>query len=444
MKVLISLTLRTAISTTGPTAAELAEDDYGTNRITLLIAFSLMYQIGQGLGGLVIPPCSELFGRRMPYIISCSLFSLSCLIVGLVPHISAIFVGRFFSGLASAVPSVVISGTVEDQFNSEHRVWIVLFWNAAATAGLAFGPVYASCISGVASCAAICTAFNTVLLLGMRESRPSKLLRKKIASLSEESPGAHLKFHSADPFPDLAAFVDVVFIRPTRMMVTEPILIIVSALSAISWGIVYLFSESITSAYLGLGLPRSSASFPLLALIIGVCIGIFPHIWDTRKMREKKRQNLKIDPEDKTMGFAFGTPALAAGLWWFYGTTPPAMWRAHWLLPTAGLVLVGLGVNEIAYTLSGYLTDTYTVYSASAFAGLAFVRALVSGIMPLIGYVIFDGSQTRLPGFIIAGIATLFCIVPFIFFRLGKALRYKSQFAKYSFEVHMRTQLGEV
>ncbi|CAL5869237.1 uncharacterized protein PFLUO_LOCUS3465 [Penicillium psychrofluorescens] len=278
----------------------------------------------------------------------------------------------------------------------------------------------------------------------MRESRPSKLLRKKIASLSQESPGAQLKFHSADPFPDLAAFVDVVFIRPTRMMVTEPILIIVSALSAISWGIVYLFSESITRAYLGLGLPRSSASFPLLALIVGVCIGVLPHIWDIRKMREKKRRNLKIEPEDKILGFAFGTPALAAGLWWFYGTTPPAMWRAHWLLPTAGLVLVGLGVNEIAYTLSGYLTDTYTVYSASAFAGLAFVRALVSGIMPLIGYAIFDGSQTRLPGFIIAGIATMFCVVPFIFFRLGKALRYRSQFASYSFEVHMRTQIGEM
>jgi MFS family permease len=109
------------------------------------------YQIGQAIGGLVIPPCSELFGRRMPYIISCSVFSLSCLLVGLVPHIGAVCMGRFLSGLASAVPSVVISGTVDDIFDSERRVWIVLLWNAAATAGLAFGSVYASCISGVVS-----------------------------------------------------------------------------------------------------------------------------------------------------------------------------------------------------------------------------------------------------------------------------------------------------
>lgn len=106
-------------------------------------------------------------------------------------------------------------------------------------------------------------------------------------------------------------------------------------------------------------------------------------------------------------------------VWWFYGTTPAVLWNAHWAIPTGGLVLVGLGVNEIAYTLSGYLTDTYTVYSASAFAGLAFVCALVSGIMPLIGYVIFDGHQSMVPGFVIAGVATAFCVVRFSCFGLG-------------------------
>lgn len=147
-------------------AAELALHDYTASKMTLLVAFSLTsasnysnlaklicfrYQIGQAVGGLVIPPSSDLFGRRMPYLLSCALFSLSCLLVGAVPHLSGVFIGRFFSGLASAVPSVVVSGTVEDQFNTEHRVWIVLLWNAAATSGLAFGPVYASCIATVAS-----------------------------------------------------------------------------------------------------------------------------------------------------------------------------------------------------------------------------------------------------------------------------------------------------
>lgn len=256
-------------------------------------------------------------------------------------------------------------------------------------------------------------------------------------------PGVQLKFHSADPFPDLDSFIYTVIIRPSKMMVTEPILIIVSILSGISWGIIYLFSESIARAYIALGLSQPSASFPLLALVVGILIGVFPHIWDVRKLREKKRQNLQVQPEDTILGFAFGTPALAAGLWWFYSTTPPVLRDTHWAIPTGGLVLVGLGVNEIAYTLSGYLTDTYTVYSASAFAGLAFVRALVSGIMPLVGYVIFDDEQSTVPGFVLASVATAFCVVPFLFFRHGKRFRERSEFAKYSLEVHLRTRLGD-
>ncbi|OJJ05759.1 hypothetical protein ASPVEDRAFT_138139 [Aspergillus versicolor CBS 583.65] len=440
----------TVISTTGAAAAELALDNYTTSKMTLLVAFSLTYQIGQAIGGLVIPPSSDLFGRRMPYLLSCALFSLSCLLVGVVPHLSGVFIGRFFSGLASAVPSVVVSGTVEDQFNTEHRVWIVLLWNAAATAGLAFGPVYASCISTVASwrwifySAAIGTGVCNVLLLGIRESRPSKLLAKKVASLRVECPNADLKYHTADPFPTLRVFVDVVFIRSMLMIVTEPILIIISSISAVSWGLIYLFTESLTGSFTALGLSKAEASWPFLALIIGVLLDALPHIWEVRKLKEKRRNKIPIKPEDKIAGFTYGTIALAAGLWWFYSTTPPALISASPLLPTAALVPIGFGVNEIAYTLSGYLTDTYTVYAASAFAGLAFVRAIVAGIAPLIGHVLFTPGHTVTPGYVISALGTLFSLVPFVFHRVGERFRERSAFARYSCEMDLLTRVQDV
>ncbi|KAJ6158003.1 hypothetical protein N7485_010829 [Penicillium canescens] len=420
----------TAISTTGPSAAEAAEGEYTMHHIGRLVAFSLTYQIGQALGGLFLPSCSELFGRRIPYVASCFLYSMSCLVTGAVPHVGAVFVGRFFAGIASAVPSIVVAGTVEDLYNSERRVWLMLLWNGATTAGLAIGPIYAAYILEATSwryifySAAIVTGANNILLFGMRESRPSILLRSKIAALSLEAPDADLKYHSADPFPNLAVFIEVVLARPSRMMVIEPILIIVTLLGAIAAGIIYLFTESLMGAYQALGM--------------------IPHIWDIHNLRRKKQQNLQIDPEDKVLWFALGTPALAVGLWWFYATTPPAIEGNSFMIPTGALVLVGLGVNEIAYTLSGYLTDTYTVYSASAFSGLAFVRALVSGIMPLIGYAVFDESRTKTPGFVLSAIATLFCLVPLIFARLGRLLRIRSSFAKHSLEVNQLTQVGEI
>ena len=112
-----------------------------------LVAFSLMYQLGQALGGLIVPPVSETFGRRKPYIVSGAVFAVACLLVGLVPSLVGVYTGRFVSGFASAVPSVVLAGSVEDLFNSRSRVWLVLLWNSLATAGLIFGPIFGVYIS---------------------------------------------------------------------------------------------------------------------------------------------------------------------------------------------------------------------------------------------------------------------------------------------------------
>jgi len=67
--------------------------------------------------------------------------------VGTIPSIYAAGIGRFITGIASTVPSVVVAGSVEDMFDIKARVWLVLVWNAATTAGLVFGPIYGSYIA---------------------------------------------------------------------------------------------------------------------------------------------------------------------------------------------------------------------------------------------------------------------------------------------------------
>jgi len=94
-----------------------------------------------------MPPLSESFGRRRPYLYSCAAFSIGSVIVGAVPSIAGVFVGRFVSGFASAVPSVVIAGSVQDMYASTHRVWMVLVWNGSTTLALTLGPIYGSYIA---------------------------------------------------------------------------------------------------------------------------------------------------------------------------------------------------------------------------------------------------------------------------------------------------------
>jgi hypothetical protein len=140
------------------------------------------------------------------------------------------------------------------------------------------------------------------------------------------------------------------------------------------------------------------------------------------------------------MGFAFAAPALVIGLAWFAWTIPPFA-SLPWLVPTLALVPIGFAVNEIAYTLSGYLADSYLLYSASAFSGLAFVRAIISGVMPLIAHVMYTDLEANIATSVLVGVSAAFCIAPWVFFRWSKGLRARSPFAKFSLEMDRRTKV---
>lgn len=105
------------------------------------------YLIGQCIGGIVFPPYSEAFGRKKLYIMSTALYSIFCVIVGVVPSLAGVMVGRFFSGFLSAIPTVIVAGSMEDMFNSKARIWMMFLWAMASNFGLSVGPIMSSYIT---------------------------------------------------------------------------------------------------------------------------------------------------------------------------------------------------------------------------------------------------------------------------------------------------------
>lgn len=287
---------------------------------------------------------------------------------------------------------------------------------------------------------AIGTAFLTVLMVFIRESRPSLLLGRKVAALEKET-GEIFRFDNHDAVTSRAELLNIMLKRPARLLVTEPLVILVTTLFGVSWAIIYLFTEALTGIYESMGLSITTASLPFMAVGVGVLFSILPRFQDLRIAKRRKAHGEPLEPEDKLTGFAFAIASLAIGLWWFAWTIPPAVTNVPWIVPTIGLAFIGFAVNEIAYTLSAYLADSYTVYAASAFAGLACVRALISGAMPLIAFAMYNNLSANLATTVVAILATIFCIAPVILYRHGRAMRNNSDFAKYSLEVNARTQV---
>lgn len=252
-----------------------------------------------------------------------------------------------------------------------------------------------------------------------------------------------LRIHSSGNAPNLRTFVKINLVRPVQLLFTEPIVLVATVMSSVAWALIYLFTQAIPITYTGFGFSETSSSLAFIPLAIGLLFGFIPRLLDQRILRSHIAKKQPLSPEDKLSGLVLGAPALAIGFWWLAWTTPPRVNNLHWIVSMLGLVPIGFATNEFACVLSGYLADSYTIYSASAFAALAFVRAICAGTFPLFGAQMYEGLGPNVASSVVAGVATCFCLCPFLFVRYGKRIRKSSSFARYSLEVHAQTSIDD-
>ncbi|PTU18309.1 hypothetical protein P175DRAFT_0465184 [Aspergillus ochraceoroseus IBT 24754] len=418
--------------------------------VSLLIFLEFFtYLLGQALGGIVLPPYSEAFGRKKLYVISTALYSISCLIIATVPSLKGVIFGRLLSGFLSAIPSTIVVGSIEDMFNSRDRVWMIWFWALVANLGLVVGPIFGTFTTADLNwrwlfyIAAIVTGILTLLLLGICESRPALLLDREVAKLRKITNIDSLVSLNPDSAPDLRTFARVALCRPIRLFFTELIVFTVSVMSAVATALVYLFTQALPPIYETLGFTPRQACLPFIAIGVGLSLGLLTRYLDLHIIERRRRCGRVLQPEHKLTGFWIGSGVLAGALWIFAWTIPPDVKNLHWIVSVLALVLIGYALNEIDYVLSGYLADSYLSYAASGLAALSLVRALLSGILPLVSAPMFDRLGANVAVSLIAAMATVFCFVPPLFTRFGETIRARSKFAKYSLNMYHEHSVDE-
>ncbi|KAJ0325611.1 hypothetical protein COL5a_007423 [Colletotrichum fioriniae] len=422
----------TMISTAGSPIAGHIHGDLNLSPVAATCVFVSTYLIGQTVGGVFFPPWSESFGRKKLYVISTGLYSLSCILVGRIPTIPGIVVGRFIGGLLSSVPTIVATGSIEDLWDTNARVWWLYWWSLVANLGILTGPVFSDLVmrsthwTWVFYTAAIVTACVTMLLLTIRESRPSVVLARAQALTEVQGPSTNIT-SPGKVFPSTHEKLDL--LRPLRLFFTEPIVFLAAVISAIAFGLVYLFTEVLPLVYVDMGFTDASMNLPFLPLAIGMVFSVLTRLYDRRVLAKKMSRSLPLTPESKFTGFILGAPLLAIFLWCFAFTIPPYTTSVHWAVPTIALIPIGYAVNEFDYVLAGYLTDCYQTYSASAFAALSLSRSILCSAFPLLGRVLFDSLGFNVATSVFATLATVLCAVPPVLLRYGGTLRAKSAFA---------------
>ncbi|KAL4808301.1 major facilitator superfamily domain-containing protein [Aspergillus unguis] len=442
----------TAVSTAGSTAAEVAAQELGLSHqlsIFLFVTLFVQYLLGQAIGGIVLPPYSECFGRKKLYIISSGTYSICCIIIAAAESKEGVIFGRILSGFLSAIPSTIVVGSVEDMFNSRDRVWMIWIWALVANLGLVVGPIMGTFTTEDLKwtwlfwVAAIVTGILTILLLGIRESRPALLLEREVAKLRGVTKMEYLACLNPDSAPDLRTFARVALGRPIRLFFTELIVFTVSVMSAVATALVYLFTQALPPIYDDFNFTPKQKCIPFVAIGAGLSLGLLTRYLDLHLIERRRRNGHILLPEHKLAGFWIGSGVLAGALWVFAWTIPPAVPNVHWVVSVLALVLIGYALNEIDYVLGGYLADSYLSYAASGLAALSLIRALLSGILPLVSAPMLSQLGANVSVSLLAAVATLFCLVPPLFSRFGETIRARSKFAKYSLDMYHEHSVDE-
>lgn len=117
---------------------------------------------------------------------------------------------------------------------------------------------------------------------------------------------------------------------------------------------------------------------------------------------------------------------IPTGLFIFAWTSYPSL---SWWGPAIGGLPVGFGFLLLYNAANNYIVDSYQDQAASALAAKTFLRSIWGGATVLFTTQMYDRLGYQWASSLLAFIALACCLIPFVFYFKGSAIRAHSKFA---------------
>ncbi|KAF4200325.1 hypothetical protein CNMCM8927_003503 [Aspergillus lentulus] len=424
-------------SMVAPALGKLRDDLEIPTKIEVEMAMSI-FILGYAVGPLFFSPLSELYGRSR-ILQGSNLFYLAWnLGCGFVTNRVEIFVFRFLAGVGGSAAMSVGGGTLSDIWDAEQRGKAVGIYSLAPLLGPVLGPIAGGWtaerttwrwVFWATTIAAGCV--QIAALVWLKETHALTLLRRKCHRLIKSTGNTQLHLDSQSQGKTPLRTLLTALQRPSRLLVTQPIVIIVALYMAYLFGLTYLVTVTLPVVWsevyhesLGIG------GLNYISLGLGAVIGVQGNIhFVDRIYRQLKEKNNGVgQPEFRLPSMFIGSVITPIGLFW-YGWSVQA--GAHWIMPNIGTAILSAGIMICLQSMQNYIIDSYTVFAASALAATVVLRSLAGFAFPLFAPYLYDrldyGWGTSVLAFIsiAVGIPS-----PFIFWYFGPKLRELSPYAK--------------
>lgn len=276
------------------------------------------------------------------------------------------------------------------------------------------------------------TALTPLLLIALPEVRPDVILTqraKRIRATTNEVVYAKAeKTHMS-----LTAVLSETLIRPSRMLITEPVVLSFGLWSAFCIGTAFVFTQSIVQVYGELySWDYFSTGMIQCAVVIGELVGLLCSLYQDvlyfRSAEENKETPGKPIPEARLyLSIPGSFIGLTAGLFWYAWTSYSSL---SWILPTIGLGFVGFGMFSVVSAVTGYILDSYAKYAASAVAGVAFLENFFAAFLPLATQSMYRNLGFNWASSLLGFLALALSFIPLVLQAKGKTIRAKSTFMR--------------
>ncbi|KAG5992577.1 hypothetical protein E4U52_002687 [Claviceps spartinae] len=404
-------------------------------RVLVLSVFIAAY----ALGPLGWGPLSELYGRVIVLQLSNLLFLVFNLGCGLAQTRDQMIAFRFLAGIGGSAPLAIGGGVLSDLFRAEERGRALSVYSLMPLLGPAIGPVAGGWIAEKTtwrwvfySTTIACGLVQILGLLCLQETYAPVLLHRKKMRLMRET--GNMQLHTEYDCPDrtLLQMLARAFVRPFRLLTTQPIIQVLSLYLMFLYGTMYLILATFPSLFATkygespgvIGLNYISIGFGFF-LGTQVCAPLQDRVYAALKRRYVPDGGAGR-PEFRVPMMVPGALLVPVGIIIYAWT---AEVPTHWLGPNAGAAIFALGTIIGFQCIQGYVVDAYPRYAASAVGAITVLRSLAGFAFPLFAPALYDKLGYGRGGIVLAAVSVAVgWPAPFLLWRYGGALRARSKF----------------
>lgn len=413
-------------------AEHIFAEEFGVPLIVGHLGVSL-WILGFFAGPIFFGPISELFGHLLPLCVAMAGMSVFQIPIALGGNVRTVLICRFFAGAFGSGAFAVVSGTYFELYEPIPRGVALASSGMSINLGATVAPVAGAFLSYEAHWR--WTAWVTLIFAGIlcsaalftvRETSSRKILQLKAKRLRFETKNWALHAKSEETPIEFHDIIQRYLTKPVRIIVQEPILVILTAYLTLVYGILYLSFQAFPAAYQQRGWSVPMSDLPFLAVLLGVISAFLTCSLYTMTYYKKRvlANNGMTEPEWRLPPMILGAGLLPPSLFWFGWAG-----NVHWICQVIASYMIGYGLLLIFITGIVYLVDVYQHHANSAMSIHVIVRSLIACSFPLWANIMYDHLGIPWGTSLLAFLCIVMLFAPVTFYCFGAKIRSWSRFS---------------